>query len=73
MPITPAKEVKEIIEGWRTALRDIQQEAVNLSAGDAEPLYITAFGQYMNANMAQILFTVDRTLDKIPERFRGEI
>jgi len=72
MPITPAKEVKEIIEGWRTALRDIQQEAVDLSAGDAEPLYITAFGQYMNAKMDQVLYTVNRTLEKIPERFRGE-
>lgn len=68
-----AKEVKEVIEGWRNTLRDIRQEAVNLENDrNNAPLYITGFGQYMNAKMAQVLFTVERTLEKIPEHFRGE-
>ena len=68
-----AKEVKELIEGWRNTLQDIRQEAVNLeNESESAPLYITVFGQYMNAKMAQVIFTVERTLAKIPERFRGE-
>jgi hypothetical protein len=72
MPITPAKEVKQRIEQIKEKLVAVQEEAVKLGKDSGPPLYIGVFGQYMNAKMAQILFTVDRTLEKIPEHFRGE-
>jgi hypothetical protein len=71
MPITPAKEVKHKIEQIKDKLEAVQKEAVELEK-DSGPLYIEAFGHYMNAKMCQVLFTVERTLEKIPEHFRGE-
>jgi hypothetical protein len=71
MPITPAKEVKQRIEQIKDRLAAVQAEAVALEK-DSGPLYVREFGHYMNAKMCQVLFTVDRTLEKIPERFRGE-
>jgi len=71
MPVTPAKDVKQRIEQIKDKLESVQKEAVELEK-DSGPLYIKEFGHYMNAKMCQVLFTVNRTLEKIPERFRGE-